>query len=106
MLLTVLKLETKTIGGESPHNRKEKMIDKKKSLFWGMLRGEVKITPDDVMAFEDRANRLQYEAGQARMKANTINDLYVEQGGMLDDNFFKRKDYKDDIKHPLIVRFE
>ena len=73
------------------------MTVKKKSLFWGMLRGEVKITPDDVMAFEDRANRLQYEAGQARMKANTINDLYVEQGGMLDDNFFKRKDYRDTL---------
>ncbi len=82
------------------------MIDKKKSLFWGMLRGEVKITPDDVMAFEDRANKLQYEAGQARMKANTINDLYIEQGGMLDNNFCDKKDYQNDIKHPLIIRFE
>ena len=78
----------------------------KKSLFWGMLRGEVKITADDVMAFEDRANKLQYEAGQARMKANTINDLYVEQGGMLEDNFFDKKDYNDDIKHSLIVNFK
>lgn len=82
------------------------MIDKKKSLFWGMLRGEVKITPDDVMAFEDRANKMQYEAGQARMKANTINDLYIEQGEMLDNNFCDKKDYKNDIKHPLIIRFE
>jgi hypothetical protein len=78
----------------------------KKSLFWGMLRGEVKITAEDVMAFEDRANKLQYEAGQARMKANTINDLYVEQGGMLEDNFFDKKDYNDDIKHSLIVNFK
>ena len=78
----------------------------KKSLFWGMLRGEVKITADDVMAFEDRANKLQYEAGQARMKANTINDLYVEQGGILEDNFFDKKDYNDDIKHSLIVNFK
>ena len=78
----------------------------KKSLFWGMLRGEVKITADDVMAFEDRANKLQYEAGQARMKANTINDLYVEQGGMLEDNFFDKKNYNDDIKHSLIVNFK
>ena len=78
----------------------------KKSLFWGMLRGEVKITANDVMAFEDRANKLQYEAGQARMKANTINDLYVEQGGMLEDNFFDKKDYNDDIKHSLIVNFK
>ena len=78
----------------------------KKSLFWGLLRGEVKITAEDVMAFEDRANKLQYEAGQARMKANTINDLYVEQGGMLEDNFFDKKDYNDDIKHSLIVNFK
>ena len=78
----------------------------KKSLFWGMLRGEVKITAEDVMAFEDRANKLQYEAGQARMKANTINDLYVEQGGMLEDNFFDKKDYNNDIKHSLIVNFK
>ena len=40
------------------------------------------------------------------MKANTINDLYVEQGGMLEDNFFDKKDYNDDIKHSLIVNFK
>ena len=70
-----------------------------------MLRGEVKITPADILAFEDRANKLQYMAGQARVEANTVNELNKQQGYMVDDNFFKRKDYRDDIKHPLIVNF-
>ena len=81
------------------------MIVKKKSLRWAMLRGEVKITPADILAFEDRANKLQYMAGQARVEANTVNELNKQQGHMVDDNFFKRKDYRDDIKHPLIVNF-
>ncbi len=81
------------------------MIVKKKSLRWAMLRGEVKITPADILAFEDRANKLQYMAGQARVEANTVNELNKQQGYMVDDNFFKRKDYRDDIKHPLIVNF-
>lgn len=70
-----------------------------------MLRGEVKITSADILAFEDRANKLQYMAGQARVEANTVNELNKQQGYMVDDNFFKRKDYRDDIKHPLIVNF-
>lgn len=70
-----------------------------------MLRGEVKITPADILAFEDRANKLQYMAGQARVEANTVNELNKQQGYMVDDNFFKRKDYRDDIKHPLIINF-
>lgn len=82
------------------------MKDKKKSLRWAMLRGEVKITPDDVLAFEDRANKLQYEAGQARMQANTVNELNKQQGEMLDDNFLNKKNYTNDIKHSLIVNFE
>lgn len=81
------------------------MIVKKKSLRWAMLRGEVKITPADILAFEDRANKLQYMAGQARVEANTVNELNKQQGYMVDDNFFKRKDYRDDIKHPLIINF-
>jgi len=82
------------------------MKDKKKSLRWAMLRGEVKITHIDVLAFEDRANKLQYEAGQARMQANTINELNKQQGGMIDDNFLNKKNYTNDIKHSLIVNFE
>ncbi len=82
------------------------MTDKKKSLFWGMLRGEVKITPDDVMAFEDRANKLQYVAGLARMQANTVNELNKQQGEGYDDNFCKKEDYKNDIKEPLKVIFK
>ena len=81
------------------------MEEKKKSLRWAILRGEVKITPADILAFEDRANKLQYMAGQARVEANTVNEINKQQGYTIDDNFFKRKDYRDDIKHPLIVNF-
>ena len=81
------------------------MKDKKKSLRWAMLRGEVKITPDDVLAFEDRANKLQYVAGLARMQANTVNELNKQQGEGYEDNFFDKKNYTNDIKHPLKVIF-
>ena len=70
-----------------------------------MLRGEVKITPNDVLAFEDRANKLQYEAGQARLQANTVNELHKQQGEGYEDNFCDKKNYRDDIKHSLIVSF-
>jgi hypothetical protein len=81
------------------------VIVKKKSLRLAILRGEIKITPNDILAFEDRANKLQYMAGQARLEANTVSELYKQQGHMIDDNFCKRKDYKEDIKHSLIVNF-
>jgi hypothetical protein len=81
------------------------VIVKKKSLRLAILRGEIKITPADILAFEDRANKLQYMAGQARVEANTVSELYKQQGHMIDDNFCKRKDYKEDIKHSLIVNF-
>lgn len=70
-----------------------------------MLRGEVKITPNDVLAFEDRANKLQYEAGLARMQANTVNELHKQQGEGYDDNFCNKENYTNDIKDPLKVIF-
>ena len=78
---------------------------KKKSLRHAILRGEVKIDLKDISSFEQRANSLQYQAGQAMVQLNTVRELFAEQKNQNDNDFFNRKNYRDDIKHSLIVGF-
>ena len=82
------------------------MKKEKKSLKHALLRGEVKITLNDVLSFEKRANNLHYQVGLAMQELKTIRELFADQKGQNENDFIDKKNYNDDIKHPLIINFE